>query len=284
MDGRVTVGALVAQTADVVGSRHEARWLVEVAVALDGPELDAAMREPVTDRMVAHLDAMVARYRAGEPLPYVMGRWSFRHLDLAVDRRVLIPRPETELVAEVAIALAADVTGHRTVADLGTGSGAIGLSLAQELPIDSTTVWLTDVSDEALAVARANLAGLGRAGTNVRIAAGSWFDALPADLMLDVVVSNPPYVAEHSPELADSVREWEPAGALFAGSDGLDAIREIVSDAPARLRPGGRLVLEIGSDQGGTVADLLGAAGWTDVEIREDLAGHDRIAIGRRPD
>lgn len=283
MDGSITVGELVAQTADVLGSRHEARWLVEVAVALDGPEFDAAMREPVTDRMVAHLDAMVARYRAGEPLQYVMGRWSFRHLDLAVDRRVLIPRPETELVAEVAIELAASVVGHRTVADLGTGSGAIGLSLAQELPIDSTTVWLTDVSDEALAVARANLAGLGRAGMNVRIAAGSWFDALPADLMLDVVVSNPPYVADESPELDDSVREWEPSGALFAGPDGLDAIRVIARDAPARLHPGGWLVLEIGSDQGGAVADLLDAAGWTDVEVRQDLAGHDRIAIGRRP-
>ena len=104
--------------------------------------------------MVAHLDAMVARYRAGEPLQYVLGRWSFRHLDLAVDRRVLIPRPETELVAGVAIELAAAIGPPRLVADLGTGSGAIGLSLAAELPLDGTTVWITDASEDALAVAR----------------------------------------------------------------------------------------------------------------------------------
>jgi release factor glutamine methyltransferase len=176
---------------------------------------------------------------------------------------------------------AAAAGSPRVVADLGTGSGAIGLSLAHELPRDGTTVWITDDSADALDVARANLAGLGPAGVNVRVAQGSWFDAVPADVHFDVVVSNPPYVAEASPELAEDVRAWEPAMALFAGPDGLDAIRTIVAAAPGRLHAGGWLVLEIGADQGAAVADLLRSAGFDDVEIRPDLAGHDRIAVGR---
>lgn len=283
MSELVPIRALLDQTAEVVGSRHEARWLCEVAVGLDGDELDAALDEPATVRTVAHLDAMVARYRAGEPLAYVLGRWSFRHLDLAIDRRVLIPRPETELVAGLAIELSAVVPGPRTVADLGTGSGAIGLSLAFELPVADTTVWMTDVSDDAIAVARANLAGIGRTAHNVRIASGSWFDALPSDVVCDVVVSNPPYVAVGSPDLGESVRDWEPGSALFAGTDGLDDIRTLIAGAPDRLAADGHLVLEIGADQGGAVRDLLVTHGYRDAAIHPDLAGRDRVAVGRRP-
>lgn len=280
----VTVAELLASTAELLGDRNEARWLVEVATALDGDELDAARDEPVTVRMVQHLDAMVARYRAGEPLQYVLGRWGFRRLDLAIDRRVLIPRPETELVAEVAIRFARTFEPTRRVADLGTGSGAIGLAVADELPLDGTTVWITDLSEDALAVARANLAGIGRAATNVRVGLGSWFEALPAGERFDVIVSNPPYVAEGSPLLDASVLDWEPTTALFAGRDGLDDIRTIVAGAADRLGHGGWLVLEIGTDQGAAVRELLVSAGFLDVEIRRDLAGHDRIALGRRPD
>jgi release factor glutamine methyltransferase len=279
--GPVSIRELWTQTADVVASRAEARWLCEVAVALDGDEFTAALDEPATAQMVAHLDAMVARYRAGEPLQYVLGRWAFRRLDLAVDRRVLIPRPETELVAGVAIELASAVTGgERTVADLGTGSGAIGLSLAVELPLEGTTVWITDVDADALAVARANLAGIGRAARNVRVAHGPWFDACPGDVVVDVIVSNPPYVADDSPLVAESVREWEPAGALFAGPDGLDAIRVIVAGAPARLRTGGWLVVEHGADQGDGVRELFELSGFATIETRRDLAGHDRLTLG----
>lgn len=279
----VTIRELIDRTADAVGAAHEARWLVEVATSLDGADLDCASDEPVTTRMVAHLDDMVARYRAGEPLAYVLGRWSFRRLDLAIDRRVLIPRPETELVAEVAIERAADVPGERRLADLGTGSGAIGLSLATELPVVGTEVWITDVSDDALAVARANLAGLGRVAANVRVAAGSWFDALPGEVVFDVVVSNPPYVAHGSPLLDPSVAEWEPTTALYGGDDGLDAVRHLVVGAPAHLARDGWIVLEIGADQGEAAERLLSAAGYRDIEIRPDLAGHDRIAVARRP-
>jgi release factor glutamine methyltransferase len=279
----LTVRLLWAQTSEVLGERHEARWLCEEAVALDGDQFVDALDEPVTERMVAHLDSMVARYRAGEPLQYVLGRWGFRHLDLAIDRRVLIPRPETELVAGVAIELATAVPAPRLVADLGTGSGAIGLSLAAELPLVGTTVWITDSSADALAVARANLAGIGRAARNVRLGLGPWFDALPAGERFDVIVSNPPYVADESPDLTEAVRQWEPAGALFAGHDGLDDIRQLIAGAPAHLVDGGWLVLEIGADQGDAVRDLLSHAGCVELEIRRDLAGHDRIAVGRRP-
>ena len=157
------------------------------------------------------------------------------------------------------------------VADLGTGSGAIGLALADELPVVGVEVWLTDDDGDALNVARANLAGIGRGAANVRIVAGRWFDALPEDVRLDVVVANPPYVADGSPDVDQSVLQWEPHHALFAGPDGLDAIREVVAGAPARLRPGGWLVLEIGADQGAAVADLLSATGDAGVEIRQDL-------------
>ena len=279
----LTLRGLWDETAQVLGARHEARWMCEVAAAVDGAEFDAELDLPVTERIVRHLDEMVARYRGGEPLQYVLGRWGFRRLDLAIDRRVLIPRPETELVAEVAIELAREVPAPRTVADLGTGSGAIGLSLATELPLDGTIVWITDVSADALDVARANLAGIGRPARNVRVGNGSWFAALPDELRCDVVVSNPPYVAAGSPDLDASVAEWEPAGALLAGDDGLDAYRILVPGAVERLVAEGRLVLEIGADQGPAVRDLLDTHGYVDVEIRPDLAGHDRIAVATRP-
>jgi release factor glutamine methyltransferase len=231
--------------------------------------------------LLDRLEALVARHLAGEPLAYVLGHWSFRHLDLAVDRRVLIPRPETEVVAGVALELARAMPRPLTIADLGTGSGAIGLALADELPVDGVTVWLTDVSADAIDVARANLAGLGRPGRNVRIAAGSWFDALPQGTTLDLAVANPPYVADGSPDVEAAVCEWEPPGALFAGTAGLDAIRTIAAAAPHWIRPGGWLVLEIGADQGAAVIELLSAGDYEAVEIRPDLAARDRVAIAR---
>ncbi len=281
-DATVSWRELWAETADAVGDRAQARWLCEVASSsADGDEFLARLDEPATVRMVSHLDAMLARLRRGEPLQYVLGEWTFRRITLAIDRRVLIPRPETELVAEAALEKASAVGTTRVVADLGTGSGAIGLSLAHELPRAGTTVWITDVSDDALDVARANIAGIGPAGVNVRTASGSWLEALPADVRCDVIVSNPPYVAIGSPDLEPSVGSWEPHRALFAGADGLDDLRRIVSAAPGRLRSGGWLVLEIGADQGAAVAALLRDAGFVDVEVRPDLAGRDRIALGR---
>ena len=282
--GTVTWRELWAETSAVIDDRVEARWLCEVASAsVDGDDFVARLDDAATVRMVSHLDSMVARYRSGEPLQYVLGEWSFRHLRLAVDRRVLIPRPETELVAGIAIELAAACGPTRTVADLGTGSGAIGLSMAYELPRQGTEVWITDASTDALDVARANLAGIGPAAANVRVAHGSWFDALPHDVDFDVIVSNPPYVAVGSPDLAAAVGEWEPASALLSGNDGLDDIRLLASGADDHLRPGGSLVLEIGADQGRAVAEILDDAAFAGIEIRSDLTGRDRIAIAHRP-
>jgi release factor glutamine methyltransferase len=277
--GAATWRVLLADTTTQVGERPAARWLCEVASGAD--RLDDVLDERATQRMVSHLDSMIARHAAGEPLAYVLGRWAFRHLDLAVDRRVLIPRPETEVVAGVAIELARSRPRPITVVDLGTGSGAIGLALADELPVTGVTVWLVDDDPDAIDVARANLAGIGRRAANVRIAEGSWFDALPMGTVVDVAVSNPPYVADDSPELDRSVREWEPAHALFAGDDGLAAIRELVTAAPAWIRPGGWLVLEIGADQGSVVEALLQGRGFDRIEIKPDLNGRDRVAIAR---
>ncbi|MEQ1700459.1 MAG: peptide chain release factor N(5)-glutamine methyltransferase [Ilumatobacteraceae bacterium] len=276
------------ETAPLTG-RPEARWLCEEASGAFGDEFLDVLDAPVTERSIAHLDAMLARLRDGEPLQYVLGHWSFRRLDLLVDRRVLIPRPETELVAEVALGfarelLAAGAGRPLPVADLGTGSGAIGLSLALELPRGAADVWLTDLSLDALDVARANTAGLGMAGAAVHFGHGAWFGALPDHLRgsLGVVVSNPPYIAADDPDVADEVRTWEPSQALFAQDDGLADIRAIAEGAVDWLRVGGRLVMEIGASQGAAVLAVLQAAGLDDAEIRRDLAGRDRIAIARK--
>ena len=283
--GAVTWRTLLNETIEVLGERPQARWICETACGLDGDEFLAELDEPATERMVAQLDAMVARYRAGEPLAYVMGHWSFRTSELMVDRRVLIPRPETEMVAGRALELARGVAGQRRVVDLGTGSGAIGLSLAAELPITGTEVWLTDYSTDAVDVARANAIGLGRAAANVRVCHGSWFDALPVDVRgeIDVVVSNPPYIADGDAEVAESVLEYEPHTALFAGDDGLDDVRTIARDARDWLRSGGWLVMEIGYQQGDAVKALLEGFGFVDVAIANDLTGRPRIAEARNP-
>lgn len=270
------------ETSELLGDRQHARWICEEASATEPDEFLKVLDDVPMVRMVSHLDVLVARYRTGEPVQYVLGRWGFRRLDLAVDQRVLIPRPETEMVAEAALTIARRIADERTIIDLGTGSGAIGLALADELPLGGTTVWLTDVSDDALDVARANLAGIGRAAQNVQIASGSWFDALPADTVADVIVSNPPYVAVGSPDLESIVSDWEPTSALLAGTDGLDDLRVIIGGAPGRLRPGGWLVLEIGSDQGNAVRSLLDLHGFVNIDISADFASHDRIAVGQR--
>ena len=167
------------------------------------------------------------------------------------------------------------------VVDLGTGSGAIGLSIAAER--QAVDVWLTDRSDDALAVARANLAGLGRAGTRVRVSQGSWFDALPAELegAVDLLVSNPPYVASDD-DLPEVVRAWEPSTALFAGPDGLDDIRALISGAPRWLHDGGALVLELAPSQAPTATALAVDAGFADVTVEPDLSGRLRCLVARR--
>lgn len=256
---------------------------MERASGYEGAEYHLALDRPATVRGVAQLDGMLARRSAGEPLQYVVGRWGFRTLDLFVDRRVLIPRPETEAVVGHALdELDRMGTGPLVAADLGTGSGAIALSIVAERA--GVQVWATDDSAAALAVAGANLAGIGRPATRVRLAEGSWYGALPRELRgrLALVVSNPPYVAEGD-ELPPVVRDWEPAAALVAGPTGLEAVEAVVRGAPEWLAPGGALVVEIAPHQAAAAVAVATGAGLTDAEVRPDLAGRPRALVARRP-
>jgi release factor glutamine methyltransferase len=261
-----------------LGDDQEVRWIIEQASGLTAAEQAAALDTVADERHAASFEALVERRCAGEPLQYVLGQWGFRGLDLFVDPRALIPRPETEVVAGFAVD--ALPPGGRVV-DLGTGTGAIALSIAAERWPD-VEVWATDASADALAVARANLAGLGRRASVVRLAEGDWFAALPDELRgsFDVVVANPPYVPQEA-LIARQVRDWEPHLALFGGPDGLEHVRHIVGEAPAWLRAGGTLVVEIGDDHGEAVAELARAAGFAEVDVRPDLTGRDRALVAR---
>jgi len=264
--------------AGVENAGQEARWLAEAAAGLGSAALASGLGDEVPAAVVDRMAGFVERRVAGEPLQYVLGRWGFRRLELAVDPRVLIPRPETEVLAELALA-ACDGLGARVVVDLGTGSGALALALAIER--DGMQVWATDVSGDALEVAEANRAALGAA---VNLLEGSWYEALPADVRgwVDVIVSNPPYVSEAElRELGPEVRDWEPAGALCAGPDGLEDVAAIIRGAPEWLARPGVLLVEMAPHQTQRAARLALDAGFEDVEIRTDLAGRDRVLEAR---
>jgi release factor glutamine methyltransferase len=286
-DDTVTWAELLERTAATVGDRAVARWLCERASGEDGADFAGIAAEVVAARQGLALEDMVRRVLAGEPVQYALGRWAFRRLDLLVDRRVLIPRPETELVVDLVATRAADLLRPgAVVVDLGTGSGALGLSILDEFAGRDLEVWMTDVSTDALDVARANAAGLGRAAAGARFAAGSWWEALPAHLAghVRVAVANPPYIAPDDPEVDASVRDWEPAGALFSGRDGLADIAAILAGATTWLAPGGLLVVEHGHRQASAVVDLAGRADLVGVDTHRDLAGRDRFLVARRAD
>lgn len=285
---------ILRDTRERLGDDREARWLVEEVSGYSWAELSSASAPGVrvSERAMARLETMVGRRLAGEPIQYVLGRWQFRTLDLMVDSRVLIPRPETELVVEVALreldALRAvgpaGPAARQTVVDLGTGSGAIALSLAAERP--HTEVFATDSSTGALNVAAANLAGLGgRAAARVRLAEGDWWSALPAGIAgrIDLVVSNPPYISTtEMPALDPSVREWEPSDALESGPTGLEALGTVLAGAAGGwLRPGGGAVIEIAPHQARDAIEAALRAGFAHAEVQPDLAGRDRALVAR---
>ena len=263
-----------------LGSGQEARWIIE---EVTGERWPPTIR--VTDRTRNRVLDLTERRAAGEPLQYVLGTWGFRSLDLMVDRRALIPRPETEQVVELALAeLDRLGPGPKNVVDLGTGSGAIALSIASERK--RTYVWATDVSAEALDVARANLAGMGGyAATRVALCYGSWWSALPDDLQgsVDVVVSNPPYISTAEMASLDAaVRLWEPTEALEAGPTGLEAVDEILNSALLWLRPWGVVVLEVGAEQGDAASERALRSGFAEAVVHPDLAGRPRTLVARR--
>ena len=276
---------MLATTVQQLGNAQEARWLCEHASGMDTAEFSAEQDQLVTVACAKSLHSMVRDRLSGVPLQYVMKRWAFRHLDVMVDERVLIPRPETEQVVQIALDIARKIISDSAlrIVDLGTGSGVIGLSMAFELGAEAAHVWLTDASVDALDVARANMIGIGRAAANVRIAHGGWWNALPQDVagQIDIAICNPPYIAHASSEVAPDVHMYEPHSALYAHDNGLADLRAVIEGASAWLKQSGWLVLEIGYQQGTDVLAMMTASGFVGAEIKQDFSGRDRIAVGQ---
>ena len=273
-----TVGDVLRRATEYLAARGaetprlDAELLLAHALGIARIDLYIELDRPLTATELDAARALVARRAAREPLQYVLGEWGFRRLTLTVDRRALIPRPETEIVVERCLALLDGVEQPR-VLDVGTGSGAIALAIADEHP--GAEVTGMDVSDEALSLARENAERTGLA-----------VDLIPGDLFADLpkgpwtlVVANAPYVdPEESASLQPEVREWEPATALF----GTGAVAAVAGGAMRVLAPGGALVLEVGDGQAEGTAALLGSLGYHDVRVTLDLAGRDRVVEGRR--
>jgi release factor glutamine methyltransferase len=283
-----TRGALVAELTGLLGgARHEARFITDEVLGgpAAGSDTDAVLPEAASAAR-----ALAARRRAGEPLQYVFGHWPFRRLDLVVDRRVLIPRPETEQVVEVALAetrrLRRSGGGELVVVDAGTGSGAIALALATELA--RSRVWATEASPDALVVAAVNLERVRAAhpGVAVELVEGSWLQPLPPDLRgrVQLVVSNPPYVsAPEWDELPADVRA-EPRRALVsaAGSDGTPGLAEVeavLAQASEWLARPGCAVVELSPQQADAATRAAAALGYDRVRVEPDLAGRPRALV-----
>lgn len=258
----------IAEALRAIDAR-EARVLLSHVSGLPPASLLAHPERDLPERMVASYRALCARRKGGEPMAHLVGHQEFYSLDFEVSPAVLIPRPETELLVELALART-----PASVLDLGTGSGAIALAIKRHLP--AACVIATEASAEALAVARRNAV---RHALAVEFRHGRWFEPLAGE-RFDVIVSNPPYVAEGDPHLASLA--FEPRKALVSGADGLDAIREIGREAAGFLHDGGWLLLEHGIGQDDAVRALLGAAGLEAVQTWPDLAGIPRVTGGRR--
>ena len=254
----------------------EAKLLLARVLGRERAWLAAHADEPLSTEQAKRFDALARRRRDGEPIAYLIGRREFYGLDLEITPDVLIPRPETELLVDLALARL-PVDADARVLDLGTGSGAVALAIASARR--TAHVVGTDTSDGALALAQRNAIRLGVG--NVSFVASDWFAAL-ADQRFDLVVANPPYVAADDPHLSEGDLRHEPAQALTAGGDGLSAIRTIVAAAPEHLPGGGWLLLEHGYDQADSVAALLRDAGFAGVSAARDLAGVLRVSFGRR--
>ncbi len=270
------------------------RWAASRLLHSDSPRLDAelllcrVLQQPRSylftwsDKTLSadeqqQFAVLLARREAGEPLAHILGERGFWTLDLKVTADTLIPRPETELLVEAALARLPG--GGASVLDLGTGSGAIALAIASECP--PCEVVAVERSEAALAVARENAQR--NAIGNVQFLQGSWYQPLNGQ-RFDVIVSNPPYICADDPHLVEGDVRFEPLTALASGADGLDDIRLIIAAAAEHLNPGGWLLLEHGYEQGKAVCELLRGAGFRAVELLADLQGHGRVSLGRRPE
>ena len=266
-------------------SALEAKWMIEEVSGVTNLHDYQEQAKPI---QLKRLSKLIARRLTGEPLQYVLGRWQFRELDLFVDDRVLIPRPETEILVGYALEECKskknqlDETRSLNVADLGCGSGAIGLSIARE--IQEVSVWCTDVSEGAIAVTRANLAGLGMAGQKVSISQGSWFEALPQEMLekFDVIISNPPYISD-SEELPLEVSEWEPSSSLRSGPLGTEDLSFLLNNSIEWLSAEGQLILELAPMQADQMVAEAKNLNFREVQLRNDLTGRDRVLMAKKP-
>jgi len=268
----MTVAELLTRARQAIPG-NEARLLLRQVLGTTAVALAAHPERELDDTLADRYLAFVARRAAGEPMAYLVGRREFFGREFEVTPAALIPRPETELLVELGAAKLRGLTLPR-ILDLGTGSGCVAISLALELGVGAMAV---DLSPNALAVARVNARRLGAAVTFVE---SDWFSAI--DGAFDLIVANPPYVAEGDPHLGEGDLRFEPPLALACGVDGLAAIRRIVADAPRHLVAGGWLYLEHGYDQAESVHALLAAAGFTNLVQHRDLAGIVRVSGGQR--
>lgn len=269
-----TIGAALAaarRTIDAI----DARILLAHVLGKDTTHLAAYPDAPLTPEEARAFEAAVARRAEGEPAAYITGRREFYGLEFRVTPAVLIPRPETELLVELALER---IPANRPcrVLDLGTGSGCVAIALAWARP--RAEVYAVDASQDALAVARENVERIGV--LNVRLAHGDWYEPC-GDQRFDLVVANPPYVADRDTHLAQGDLRYEPRSALVAGADGLAAIRRIVAHAGRHVTPGATFLVEHGYEHGAACRALLGAAGFEDVRTWRDLAGRERVSGGR---
>ena len=269
-DARTLLAAATAR----IGERADAEALLLHVLGKPRSWLYAHADDALDAEVQTAFAALVARRAAGEPVAYLTGRRGFWTLELEVTPDTLIPRPETELLVELALQRLPRDAAVR-VADLGTGSGAIALALASERP--RAQLVATDASADALAVARRNAQRLGTG--NVRFVQGDWLAPLAGE-RFELIVSNPPYIEAADLHLAQGDLRYEPTAALASGADGLDAIRRIVADAPAHLEAGGWLLLEHGWNQGEAARALLRAAGYAQAFTAQDLEARDRVSGG----
>jgi len=262
--------------------RLDAEYLLAHVLEVKRLQLYLQYDRPLSRQELDRFRPLLRRRADREPLQYILGRAAFRELNLSVDRRVLIPRPETEiLVEEVLVWAGGQDRSDLTALDVGTGSGAIALSLLLEGPFGRVVA--TDSSPDALAVAKGNAEAAGLHG-RVEFREGSLFAPVAEGEAFDVVVSNPPYVTEaEASALEPEVGVWEPALALFGGPDGMAVIRALVAGAGARLRAGGLLAMEVGAGQSGlVVTEVEGTGEYDDVRVRRDLSGRERVVLATR--
>ena len=267
--------------------RLEARMLLEMVLGQPREWLLAHDTDPIAPEAAAQFLTLAAQRRQGMPMAHLVGHREFMGHRLSVSADVLIPRPETELLVEIALqsledcakgSLPSPATGNGaecSLLDLGTGSGAVAISVALARP--TVRVVATDLSETALVLAQKNAHQL---EARIQFWQGNWYEALPAEGRFDVIVSNPPYIALNDPHLAQGDLRFEPVGALTDGADGLTALRQIITDAPQHLNVGGWLWLEHGYEQGEEVAQLLLRSGFNAVQTKQDLAGLPRITGG----